>query len=430
MSDTIKRDNFFKRTARWIGSWAVAREIGGFFGDAWRHYKLGPVSRSAVDSGKDVYGQYRSTPPRWRSGLLGLIVLAALIVCAAALYQFYYNPMYSRMLGLPMPADAIRVQMVDLSDTSGGGGQVEQSETVTLTSRINGIVAEVPVNLGDIVTTGTLLYSCDTRTFEAALSAEQEAVHTSEMAEKMAEKQDQGNQVMKKENLASEEDLLVSGSALATAKSNLAIAQEGLLNAQLDLESARVKSPVNGIVLQRMLNPRERVVTNQTVMQIGALDNVYFLALINEDKIAAIQVGLDAQVTFPAFPGQAFSGKVFFVDPKTDPSTRSFTAYIKIPNPDLKLKPGLSGFARINQNKHVLAVPDSAVMNPTGENASVFVITSDNHAVLRPVRFGMISGGWTEITSGLQEGDIVATVGPLYLQNGDKVHYSLKSDRS
>jgi len=131
-------------------------------------------------------------------------------------------------------------------------------------------------------------------------------------------------------------------------------------------------------------------------------------------------------MVFEAFPGQVFQGEVFFVDPKTNPQTRSFTAYIKIPNAYLKLKPGLSGFARITQQKHVLVVPDTAVINPVGESATVFVITPDNHAVLRPVRYGTITQGWAEIDDGIHEGDIVATVGPLYLKDGDKVHYHLE----
>ena len=67
--------------------------------------------------------------------------------------------------------------------------------------------------------------------------------------------------------------------------------------------------------------------------------------------------------------------KVVKIDPNIDPVTRTFTAYVEIKNQDFRLKPGLSGFARIRRSaKDVLAVPSIAIMNPSGEQASVFVV--------------------------------------------------------
>ena len=62
-----------------------------------------------------------------------------------------------------------------------------------------------------------------------------------------------------------------------------------------------------------------------------------------------------------------------------------------------------------------------AVINPFGENASVFVINSDPRAVLTPVRVGLEAGGMMEIVSGLKEGSLVVTAGTLDLMNNDRV---------
>lgn len=414
------------RLARWIGSWPVVQELAAFGRDAARHYKLDHAAAAASRAGHEIKTDYSRSSSRLRLWIrITLITIGVILVCAVV-YQAWYNPDLSRSLHLPMPVDACRAKMMDLTEVSGGGGQVQPSQIVNLSSWVVGQVTKVPVNLGDIVNPDTVLYECDSAPLEAALTAAQEKVNTMQFAEKIAEKQDAATQEMKKQSLAFEVDLLTSSSNLAQARANLAAAQQALLQAQIDRQSGRVKSPVTGIVMGRMLNPGERIVVNQQVMVLGDLKDVYFLANISEDKIASVGAGLKAEVVFESFPGQVFQGEVFFVDPKTNPQTRSFTAYIKISNPDLKLKPGISGFARITQQKHVLVVLDTAVMNPVGENATVFVITSDNRAVLRPVRYGMITQGWAEIDDGLQEGDIVATVGPLYLKDGDKVHYHLE----
>jgi membrane fusion protein (multidrug efflux system) len=435
MSATPEKNGFWRKLVetlkRWfrpIANWPVSKEIGSFAGDVYRHYKLDAVVSSATQTGWELRGEYKRSNSGLKFWLILAIVATIVMLIVAVLYHAYYNPTISRVLYLPMPAEAIRVKSMDLIDAAGGGGQTQQSATVTLTSRIIGQVTKVNVNLGDIVTTDSVLYECDPRAVQAALVSAQQNVAMTDSTVKLAKKQDDGNQLLKKQGLASDADLLTSASALATALSNQAVAQEGLVNAEMDLANASVKSPVNGIVLERLINPSERVVTNQQVMQLGDLQNIYFLAQIAEDKISSVRTGLNAEVVFPAFPSESFTGTVFFVDPKTNTTTRAFTAYIKIPNPDLRLKPGLSGFARITNQKHVLAIPDSALVNPVGENASVFVITSDSHAVLRPVRFGMVTQGWTEIDDGLKDGEIVVTVGPLYLANGDKVHYILKQD--
>ena len=96
-----------------------------------------------------------------------------------------------------------------------------------------------------------------------------------------------------------------------------------------------------------------------------------------------------------------------------------------VDNPNLKLKPGLTGFVRIRLQKTALAVPTTAVINPFGENASVFVINSDSRAILTPVRVGLEANGVMEIVSGIKEGTRVATAGTVDLKNNDRVSVEL-----
>jgi len=163
-------------------------------------------------------------------------------------------------------------------------------------------------------------------------------------------------------------------------------------------------------------------------MKLGAIDTVLMAAKITEEKIHSAQLGLPAEVTFPAFPSETFQGKVFKIDPNIDPVTRTFTAYIQINNRDRRLKPGLSGFAHIQRTaKDVTAVPSIAIMNPSGDQASVFVVDRSGRAALRKVTLGIVVNAMTEVTSGLNEGEKVVTVGQLYLKENDKVQSTSKS---
>ena len=75
-----------------------------------------------------------------------------------------------------------------------------------------------------------------------------------------------------------------------------------------------------------------------------------------------------------------------------------------------------------------LAVPSIAIMNPSGEQASVFVVDGTNHANLRKVRPGIVVDAMTEITDGLKEGEKVVTVGQFYLKDNDKVRIYIAID--
>jgi Cu(I)/Ag(I) efflux system membrane fusion protein len=189
-----------------------------------------------------------------------------------------------------------------------------------------------------------------------------------------------------------------------------------------------MKSPIDGIVLERLVNPGETSHHDQLVMKLGSLNTVLMAAKISEERMHSVQLGLSAETSFPAFPGETFTGKVVKIDPNIDPITRTFTTYVEIKNPDLRLKPGLSGFARIRRTaKDVLAVPSIAIMNPSGDEAQVFVVDDSDRAHLRKVHPGIVVEAMTEITSGLKEGEKVVSVGQLYLKDNDKVHTTYRS---
>jgi RND family efflux transporter MFP subunit len=164
-------------------------------------------------------------------------------------------------------------------------------------------------------------------------------------------------------------------------------------------------------------------------MKLGDIKTVLMAAKVTEEKIHSVQLGLSAEVSFPAFPAETFQGKVFKIDPNIDPVTRTFTSYIQVNNPDFRLKPGLSGFARIYRAaKDVLVVPSVAIINPTGDQASIFVVDNSGHAHLRKAGLGIVVNAMTEITGGLTQGEKVVTVGQLYLQQNDKVRSTSKSN--
>ena len=375
-----------------------------------------------------------------QSSMRRLIAASIFVIVSAALavlvivtirHMIATDPIKARRLHASIPVETVPVRRQVLDEVIGGSGVVEQSGTVQLTTLLNARVLDVPVKIGDVVKKGDLLIRWDDRLIRVKVEAGRQAVETGVIKVRDLERQLGRYTSLENKKMAPPLDVEKAEMALAEARDALAKAQLDFEQAKIDLENVEMRAPIDCIVLERLVNPAETTHKDQLVMRLGALDPVLVAPKITEEKIHSVHLGLPAETSFPAFPGEVFQGKVVKVDPNIDPVTRTFTTYVELENPELRLKPGLSGFARIRRRAEgSLAVPSIALINPTGDQASVFVVDGDGQAHLRRVRSGIVANAMTEILDGLKEGEEVVTVGQLNLRDDDKVHTTSRSKQS
>jgi Cu(I)/Ag(I) efflux system membrane fusion protein len=171
-----------------------------------------------------------------------------------------------------------------------------------------------------------------------------------------------------------------------------------------------IRSPVSGVVAEKMLLQGQRVMMNETLMTVADLSRVWGEAVLYETDLPWVKVGMPAQLTLSYWPGQVFRGRIGFIGPFLDNETRTATARIEIPNPGLDLKPGMSADVTLSFDMgERLAVPEAAVMR-TGVRDYVFLEGDGDALVPREIRLGALSEkGYYEVISGLKEGDRVVT---------------------
>lgn len=383
--------------------------------------------------GSSSDGQNRGTLPSQMKRshwiiFFAICLILGILIFATAVHIIDTTPSKAKLVHAPAPVETVTAKRQNLDEVIGGSGSIEQGQTVQLTSQVTAEVLEVPVKIGDIVKKGALLIRLDDRLIQATLEANRAYVEANNIKIRDETRQVQRYTALEKKNMGTAAELEKSEMALADAKEALAKATLSLRQAEIDLEHVKLVSPFDGIVLERLVNPGENTHREQIVMKLGSLNNVLLAAKMSEDKMHSVQLGLPAEASFPAFPGERFEGKVVKIDPNIDPVTRTFTTYVEIKNDDFRLKPGLSGFARVRRSaKDVLAVPSIAIINPSGEQASVFVVDANGRANLRKVRPGVVVDAMTEVRDGLKEGEKVVTAGQLYLSNNDKVRTTDKS---
>ena len=171
-----------------------------------------------------------------------------------------------------------------------------------------------------------------------------------------------------------------------------------------------LRAPASGIVVEKNVVEGDRIMPGMTVYRIADLSRVWVEADVFEKDLALVAEGQGAQVTFEAYPGRTFSGRVTYVYPTVSVQARTARVRLELPNPALALKPGMYAqmHSRSRSAPPTLVVPRSAVI-ATGERAMVFVQIADGTLVPREVTMGRTSGRLQELLAGVTEGERVVS---------------------
>ncbi len=230
----------------------------------------------------------------------------------------------------------------------------------------------------------------------------------------------------------------LAGSPLDDAKANaralVASARERLrlwdvTDAQIaDLEhrgkaepELTIYAPSSGIVMKREALPGKYVEPGTTLYEIADLSTVWIYTDIYESEMAATKVGQPATVTFAAYPGETFSGKVAYVYPTLNTEARTVRVRLELPNPELKLKLGMYGNVILQTNAvRTLVVPKEAVLN-TGLRQLVFMDRGQGRYEPASVKLGRRSQDAVEVMEGLKEGDRIVTSANFLLDAESKL---------
>jgi Cu(I)/Ag(I) efflux system membrane fusion protein len=167
-------------------------------------------------------------------------------------------------------------------------------------------------------------------------------------------------------------------------------------------------APAAGIVVEKSVVAGSRIMPGMDLYRIADLSVVWVEGEVFEKDLGLVQVGREAAITFEAYPGEVFGGRVTWVHPTVSPETRTGRIRIELSNPALRLKPGMYANVEFDVPVHVegLHVPRTAVLT-TGTRALVFVRHEDGSLVPHEVTTGRAAGDHIEILAGLEAGQVV-----------------------
>ena len=170
-----------------------------------------------------------------------------------------------------------------------------------------------------------------------------------------------------------------------------------------------LRSPANGVVLDKPSIQGKRFMAGEVLYQIADLSNVWLLAEVFEQDLAQVRVGQAAQIKVDAYPDKVFLGKVTFVYPTVSPESRTAKVRIELANPQALLKPSMYARVELSSSRakaQSLTVPDSAVLD-SGTRQLVLVQRAEGRFEPRPVKLGKRGDGYVEILEGVKAGEKV-----------------------
>ena len=179
-------------------------------------------------------------------------------------------------------------------------------------------------------------------------------------------------------------------------------------------------STATGYVTELPVKEGQYVMEGGVVVKLADLSTLWAEAQVYASQLASVDYQGVATVQLPDMPGAAITGKVTFANPEISTDTRINLLRISIPNTSNQLKPGMPAYVVLKSRAgNALTLPIDAVLR-NGQMAMVWVQTTNNTYKRKMVETGLESGDRIEITSGLQNGDVVVVSG-AYLLNSEYV---------
>lgn len=367
---------------------------------------------------------------RWVAALAAVLVLGALLArgladreqrggLAAAKPAVSSAPAPAVEL---TPGDIARAESAELTQTLAINGSLKAVHSAFVKARVAAEVKSLAVREGDRVAAGQLIGQLDTTEYDWRLRQAEDQAASAEAQLAIAERALANNQALVDQGFISRNALDTSVSNAAAARAVLQAAKAAAEIARKAVRDGEVRSPLAGLVSQRLVQPGERVPVDTRLVEIVDLSRIELEAAVAPEDVPSVRVGQSARVAIDGL-AEPVPAKVVRISPSASAGTRTVMTYLLL-HSHPALRQGLFGRATLElQRKRTLVVPASALRF---DQARPYVVVAQKGlAVERAVSTGQRGDASfgaegkaeaaIEIVSGLETGATVlrGTVGSL-----------------
>jgi len=313
-------------------------------------------------------------------------------------------------------------------------GTLQPQNHAGLRALVEGTIDNFPVEIGDRVEKGQILFQVRLVDYELRVRQARSAIRVAEATEQTyrVSVEDAEREKLRMENLCKEgsateqmqdragTDYDRALALLEQAKATVVQARVGLDTARQALEDCTVTAPYTGFVTGKFREQGEYVHRGEVIVEIMDLSTLEADIALPERYFEGVSPGAPVPIEVGSVAMQV-KGEVVAVNPKIDPQTRTFLIKVRVDNQEGRLKAGLfcSGLLSLPAVQGGIAVPSAAVVNDEGRS---FVWVAKSGTVKRRlIQVGVSAEGLTQVTDGVETGEKVVVEGTGGLMDGTPV---------
>ena len=318
--------------------------------------------------------------------------------------------------------ETVELKKGSINNTVTATGTIEPITKVDVGTQVSGTISHIYVDYNSVVTKGQLLAELDRKLLEAELKSEMANLKSSKSEFEYQDKNFKRLHQLHEKNLISETEYEEALYQHEKAQQAYEKAQATLVKAQSNLDYATIYSPIDGVVLSREVEEGQTVAASFETPTMFTIANdlrkMQVIADVDEADIGQVLEGQRVTFTVDTFEGDVTQVRL---NPTTESNVVTYEVVIDAPNPELKLKPGLTANITVytmEKNDILLAplkafrfTPETDPENPqttlapqTGKGEKVVWLQTAEGIVSKVIKVGVSDGIYTEVKEGIQEG--------------------------
>ncbi|MSU32400.1 MAG: efflux RND transporter periplasmic adaptor subunit [Pedosphaera sp.] len=319
-------------------------------------------------------------------------------------------------------ADTAIIETRNIRFAVNAAGDIGPAEQVSVRPEVNGKIEELPVDVGDSVKLGQMLFKLDDRELQTQRQQEEKSVERSRLQLTQAERDFKRSEELFQNKLIAQELFEDVKTKLDLAKNELALRQKSFDLISDRLLKTVVAAPFDATVLTRPISVGQAVSgsggfnSGTEILTIANLNDLIISAHVNQADVTRLQIGQQVDVMIEAIQGFKITGKVERVAPQSTlkNNIRGFGARIILKDVDKKVRPGMTANISIPVASvdNVVAAPLAGIFTETNQETRQIEryvwLKKDGIWERQPIRIGVSDYFFAEVIKGLAAGDEIS----------------------
>jgi RND family efflux transporter MFP subunit len=335
-----------------------------------------------------------------------------------------------------VPVNVVTAERGTIEEKINFLGNIKGSKEIKVYSLIPTKIVKINVDIGDWINKNGVLAVVESDKIEQAVKQAKAGLEAAKAQYENLETEWERIKKLYEDNAVSKSQYDAITAQRDAARAGVAQLEAALATAKKQLEDTYIKAPIDGFISSRLLDVGDQASPQIPVFTVVEMDSVKIAIEVIESQINKIQIGQKACINVDAYPDTLFIGHISKISPTLNLMTRTSSAEVIIPNSDHKLKPGM--FARVDVitdvKENALIIPKYSIIERTlleyiGGNISgsktvvnkyVYIVESEIAREIK-VKTGIENGQIVEILQGMEEGDLVVSLGQHNLSDSTRV---------